>query len=186
MPFDLRKACFCVVICVLLYRDMCPFALWYAFFCDLYAGISFVGYNEVQTTDYTYVCRWDNFYHKCSMLVSSKISKMTVWSQPKSGRRGMRIHENIFCRNSSLVTFLSICLIMKWLECDELKSRLVTDNHVWRFKIITRHTLNHWLSVCYAWMWRVTSFCKKTFSGLSAAVCVMRSNMLLCIFCVAI
>ena len=35
-----------------------------------------------------------------------------------------------FCRNSSLVTFLSICLIMKWLECDELKSRLVTDNHV--------------------------------------------------------
>lgn len=27
MPFDLRKACFCVVICVLLYRDMCPFAL---------------------------------------------------------------------------------------------------------------------------------------------------------------
>ena len=38
--------------------------------------------------------------------------------------------EKVFCRNSSLVTFFSICLIMKWLECDELKSRLVTDNHV--------------------------------------------------------
>lgn len=36
--------------------------------------------------------------------------------------------EKVFLQK--LVTFFSICLIMKWLECDELKSRLVTDNHV--------------------------------------------------------
>ena len=133
---------FYIVICALLRYDMPSFVIYMQ-------AYPLSGIMRFRQLIIAYVCRWDNFYRKCSMLVSSKISKTAVWSQPKSGRRGMRIHENIFCRNSSLVTFLSICLIIKWLECDELKSRLVTDNHVWRFKIATRHTLNHWLSVCY-------------------------------------
>ena len=133
---------FYIVICALLRYDMPSFVIYMQ-------AYPLSGIMRFRQLIIAYVCWWDNLYRKCRMLLSSKIRKMAVWSQPKSGRTVIRIHENIFCRNSSLVTFLSICLIMRWLECDELKSRLITYNHVWRFKIATRHTLNHWLSVCY-------------------------------------
>ena len=133
-----------------------------------------------------YVCRWDNLYRKCSMLVSSKISKMAVWSQSKSERIVLTNRKKFFCRNSSLVTSIHNKLTINDLKCDELRFWNVTHDYPWRVGISTHHTLTTSLSGRWKRMWRVTSFCKKTFSGLSAAVCVMRSNMLLCIFCVAI
>lgn len=160
----LRYVSFHVSICQLLHAATCPFVVRKDSFykltawrkiarCAVYAVL--IPYKHSCSHPY-YAFRSSVQLLSSVVCVRSKCTRISRWRMPKMFRQKLITrHIPVYCADCQ-------CVMVWWVACRTRHIR-VSLPLVWRVAVSTRHTVTACPSECYAPVWRVTSFFRKSF-----------------------
>lgn len=160
----LRHVSFHVSICQLLHAKTCPFVVRKGSFykltawrkiarCAVYAVL--IPYKHSCSHPY-YVFRSSVQPLSSVVCCRSKCTRISRWRMPKMFRQKLITrHIPVYCADCQ-------CVMVWWVACRTRHIR-VSLPLVWRVAVSTRHTVTACPSECYAPVWRVTSFFRKSF-----------------------
>lgn len=160
----LRYVSFHVSICRLLHAETCPFVVRKGSFykltawckiarCAVYAVL--IPYKHSRSRPY-YVFRLSVQLLSSVVCCRSKCTRISRWRMPKMFRQKLITrHIPVYCADCQ-------CVMVWWVACLTRHLR-VSLPLVWRVAVSTRHIVTACPSECYASVWRVTSFFRKSF-----------------------
>lgn len=160
----LRYVSFHVSKCQLLHAETCPFVVRKGSFykltawrkiarCAVYAVL--IPYKHSRSRPY-YVFRSSVQLLSSVVCCRSKCIRISRWRMPKVFRQKLITrHIPVYCADCQ-------CVVTWWVACRTRHIR-VSLPLVWRVAVSTRHTVTACPSECYAPVWRVTSFFRKSF-----------------------